>query len=160
LTRKLLIQSSAAIAISLLFGFMGAIATQSGIDGWYPELNKPWFTPPNRIIGPVWIVMYLLMGIAAGIVWNRGFYHKWVKTALYHFGFQLLLNGSWSLLFFGIQQPFFALLNIIALFLLILLTIKWFKVVSTRAAYLLIPYAVWVLFAMLLNFEIWRLNTN
>jgi tryptophan-rich sensory protein len=160
MTRKLLIQSSAAIGICLLFGFMGAIATQTGIEVWYPYLSKPWFHPPRWIIGPVWIVMYLLMGIAAGIVWNRGFYHKWVKTALYHFGFQLLLNGSWSLLFFGMQQPFFALLNIIALFILILLTIKWFKVVSTRAAYLLIPYAVWVLFAMLLNFEIWRLNTN
>ena len=160
MTRKLLIQSSAAIGICLLFGFMGAIATQTGIEVWYPYLNKPWFHPPRWIIGPVWIVMYLLMGIAAALVWNKGFYHKWVKTALYHFGFQLLLNGSWSLLFFGMQQPFFALLNIIALFILILLTIKWFKVVSTRAAYLLIPYAVWVLFAMLLNFEIWRLNTN
>lgn len=158
MTRKLLFQSSAAIGICLLFGFLGAIATQTGINGWYPQLNKPWFHPPTWIFGPVWIGMYILMGVAAGIVWNKGFYHKWVKTALYHFGFQLLLNGSWSLLFFGMQQPLLALLNIIALFILVLLTIKWFKVVSLTATYLLIPYAVWVLFALVLNFEIWRLN--
>jgi len=158
MTRKLFLRSSVAIGICLLFGFMGAIATQVGIDGWYPKLNKPWFNPPEFIFGPVWLFMYILMGVAAGIVWSKGFYHKWVKTALYHFGFQLLLNGSWSLLFFGIQQPFLAFLNIIALFILILFTIKWFKIVNKIAAYLLIPYAIWVLFAMALNFEIWRLN--
>jgi tryptophan-rich sensory protein len=102
--------------------------------------------------------MYVLMGIAAGIVWSKGFYHKWVKTALYHFGFQLLLSGAWFLLFFGLQKPLLALLNIIALFILLLFTIKWFKVVNNTAAYLLLPYAIWVLFAIALNFEIWRLN--
>jgi tryptophan-rich sensory protein len=137
---------------------MGAIATQVGIEGWYPKLNKPWFNLPDSLFGPVWLFMYVLIGVAAGIVWNKGFYHKWVKTALYHFGFQLLLNGSWSLLFFGLQKPFFAFLNIVALFIVIIFTIKWFKIVNDVAAYLLIPYAIWVLYAMALNFEIWRLN--
>ena len=143
MTKKLFLRSSVAIGICLLFGFMGAIATQAGTADWYPDLNKPWFNPPDAFFGPIW---------------SKGFYHKWVKTALYHFGFQLLINGSWSLLFFGIQKPFLALLSIILLFILILITIKWFRVVSNTAAYLMIPYAVWVLFAMILNFEIWRLN--
>ena len=99
------------------------------------------------------------MGIAAGIVWSKGFYHKWVKTALYHFGFQLSLNGFWFLLFFALEEPLVALLDLILLFFVILFTIKWFKIVSPIAAYLLIPYAVWVLFAIVFNFEIWRLNS-
>lgn len=158
MTKKLFVRSSVAIGICLLFGFMGVIATQAGFEGWYPELNKPWFNPPDSLFGPVWFVMYVLIGIAAGIVWSKGFYHKWVKTALYHLGFLLLLNGSWSLLFFGLQKPFLALLNIIALFILIIFTIRWFKIVNNVAAYLLVPYAIWVLFAIALNFEIWRLN--
>lgn len=147
-----------ALAVCLFIGFMASLATQVGIADWYPTLNKPWFNPPNWIFGPVWGVLYVLMGIAAGIVWSKGFYHKWVKTALYHFLFQLLLNGAWSILFFGLKEPFWALLDIIALFVILIFTIKWFKIVSDTAAYLLIPYAVWVLFAAILNFEIWRLN--
>jgi len=147
-----------ALAVCLFIGFMASLATQVGIADWYPTLNKPWFNPPNWIFGPVWGVLYVLMGIAAGIVWSKGFYHKWVKTALYHFLFQLLLNGAWSILFFGLNEPFWALLDIIALFVILIFTIKWFKIVSDTAAYLLIPYAVWVLFAAILNFEIWRLN--
>lgn len=147
-----------ALAVCLFIGFMASLATQVGIADWYPTLNKPWFNPPNWIFGPVWGVLYVFMGIAAGIVWSKGFYHKWVKTALYHFLFQLLLNGAWSILFFGLKEPLWALLDIIVLFVILIFTIKWFKIVSDTAAYLLIPYAVWVLFAAILNFEIWRLN--
>lgn len=158
MTKKLLIRSSVAIGLCLLFGFMSAIATQTGMNGWYPTLTKPWFDPPAWIFGPVWLLMYVLMGISAGIVWNKGFYHKWVKTALYHFGFQLLFNGFWSLLFFGLHEPFWSLLTAIALLVLVFLTIKWFRVVSNLAAYLLVPYAIWVLLALTLNLEIWWLN--
>jgi tryptophan-rich sensory protein len=158
MTFKLGIRILAAIGISFFIGFLGQLATQANIEDWYPSLNKPWFNPPAWIFGPVWTVLYILMGISAGIVWNKGFYHKWVKIALYHFAFQLLLNGFWSLLFFGLKEPFWALLDIIALFVILLFTIKWFKVVNQTAGYLLIPYAVWVLFAAVLNFEIWRLN--
>lgn len=147
-----------ALAVCLFIGFMASLATQVGIADWYPTLNKPWFNPPDWIFGPVWGVLYVLMGIAAGIVWSKGFYHKWVKTALYHFMFQLLLNGAWSILFFGLKEPFWALIDITALFVILIFTIRWFKIVSDTAAYLLIPYAVWVLFAAILNFEIWRLN--
>lgn len=155
---KLLIRSSLAIGLCLFFGFLGAVATQTGLDGWYPNLEKPFFTPPNWLFGPIWTLLYIMMGISAGIVWSKGFYHKWVQTALYHFGFQLLLNGFWSLLFFGLHEPFWALLDIIALFVIILVTIRWFKIIDKTAAYLLVPYAAWVLYAAVLNFEIWRLN--
>ncbi len=147
-----------ALLVCLFIGFMASLATQTGMAEWYPALNKPWFNPPNWIFGPVWGFLYVLMGISAGIVWSKGTYHKWVQTALYHFAFQLLLNGASSLLFFGLKEPFWALLDIIALFVILIFTIKWFKIVSNTAAYLLIPYAVWVLFAAILNFEIWRLN--
>ncbi|MFT7189214.1 MAG: benzodiazapine receptor [Sediminicola sp.] len=99
-----------------------------------------------------------MMGIAAGLVWARGFYHVWVKTALYHFGFQLLLNALWSIVFFGFQNPLMALLVIVTLLIMIVLTINWFKVVYRPAAYLMIPYLLWVGFAMVLNYKIWELN--
>ncbi|MEH6659492.1 TspO/MBR family protein [Leeuwenhoekiella marinoflava] len=146
------------VTICLIVGFLGAIATQSSVNVWYPNLEKPFFTPPNWLFGPVWTLLYILMGVAAGMVWNKGFYHKWVKTALYHFGFQLILNASWSIIFFGLQLILPALLIISALLILLLFTFKWFKVVNPNAAYLFIPYIIWVAYATALNFEIWRLN--
>ena len=99
-----------------------------------------------------------MMGVAAGIVWAKGFYHIWVKTALYHFGIQLLFNALWSIIFFGFKNPFAALLVILALLVLLIFTIKWFKVVSQTAALLLIPYLLWVCFATALNYKIWEMN--
>lgn len=156
--KKKLIRISIAVFICLAIGILSSIATQSGMSSWYPALVKPDFTPPQWVFGPVWIVLYILMGIAAGIVWSHGFYHKWVKVALYHFGFQLIINAAWSILFFGLRSPLLALLDITALFILVLFTIKWFKVVNNTAAYLLIPYAIWIAFAAFLNYSIWQLN--
>ncbi len=147
-----------AVGVCLLIGFLSGFATQSSVNDWYVNLNKPVFTPPNWLFGPVWTLLYIMMGVAAGIVWSKGFYHKWVKTALYHFGFQLLFNALWSVVFFGFQNPFWALLVILVLMMLILGTIRWFNVVSKLAAYLLIPYFLWVCFASLLNYRIWMLN--
>lgn len=147
-----------SVALCLLIGFLSSFATQSSVDNWYTTLEKPIFNPPNWVFAPVWTILYILMGIAAGIVWAKGFYHRWVKTALYYFGFQLLFNGLWSIVFFGFHQPFAALLVILALLVLIALTIKWFKVVSNVAAYLMVPYFLWVCFATFLNYRIWALN--
>jgi tryptophan-rich sensory protein len=147
-----------AVLVCLGIGFFSGFATQSSIDTWYLTLNKPSFNPPDWIFAPVWTILYILMGIAAGIVWSKGYYHKWVKTAMYHFIFQLLFNGLWSIVFFGFRSPGLAFLVIIVLLVLILLTYKWFKIVSKTAAYLLIPYLVWVVFATILNFSIWQLN--
>lgn len=155
---KKIIRIAISVAICLLIGFLSGFATQSSVGDWYVTLNKPSFNPPNWIFAPVWTILYIMMGMAAGIVWIRGFYHIWVKTALYHFGFQLMFNALWSIVFFGFKEPFWALLVILTLLVLIILTIKWFRVVSKTAAYLLIPYLLWVCFAALLNFKIWQLN--
>lgn len=156
--KKKLSYIAIAVAVCLLLGFLSGFATQSSVTTWYATLNKPAINPPNWVFAPVWSVMYILMGIAAGMVWARGFYHIWVKTALYFFGFQLLFNGLWSIVFFGFRQPFAALVVILVLLVLIALTIKWFKVVSSTAAYLMVPYFLWVCFATYLNYKIWTLN--
>lgn len=147
-----------AVIVCLLVGFLSSFATQSSISDWYVSLNKPSFNPPNWLFAPVWTTLYVLMGIAAGIVWNKGSYHKWVKTALYHFIFQLIFNAAWSFVFFGMRSPGYALLVIIVLLILIVLTIRWFRIINKTAAILLIPYLLWVSFATILNYSIWVLN--
>jgi tryptophan-rich sensory protein len=99
-----------------------------------------------------------MMGVAAGLVWAKGFHHLWVKTALYHFAFQLLLNATWSIVFFGFREPFWGLVVIITLLILIVLTFRWFRIVNKLAAWLLVPYFFWVCFATALNYNIWELN--
>lgn len=158
LVKKRITYITFSVIVCLVIGFLSSVVTQSSVNDWYLTLNKPSFNPPNWLFAPVWTTLYVLMGISAGWVWAKGFYHKWVKTALYHFGFQLLLNALWSIVFFGLQSPFWALMVIISLFIMILFTIKWFKLVSKMSALLLIPYAAWVLFAMILNYKIWELN--
>lgn len=147
-----------AVMICLLVGFLSSLAVMDSITDWYVTINKPFFTPPNGVFSPVWIVLYIMMGVSVGIVWNRGFHHIWVKTALYHFLFQLLLNALWSIVFFGLHSIVGGLLVILALFILLIFTFKWFKVVNKTAAYLLIPYILWVAFATVLNIGIWNLN--
>lgn len=146
------------ILVCSTIGFLSSVVTQSSVNDWYITLNKPSFNPPNWIFAPVWTALYLLMGISVGWVWAKGFHHKWVKTGLYHFGFQLLLNGLWSIVFFGLREPFWALMVILTLIVVLALTIKWFKVVSKLAALLLVPYFLWVCFAAFLNYKIWELN--
>ena len=147
-----------AISICVLVGFLSSLATQSSVNDWYPTLNKPSFNPPNSVFAPVWSLLYVMMGLAAGIIWGKGFHHIWVKTALYHFGFQLLLNALWSLVFFGLKNVFAALFVITLLIITISLTIKWFSVVNKKAAFLMVPYLLWVGFAAILNYKIWELN--
>ncbi|NVJ63640.1 MAG: tryptophan-rich sensory protein [Flavobacteriaceae bacterium] len=147
-----------AVMTCLLVGFLSSLAVMDSISDWYVTINKPFFTPPNAVFSPVWTLLYIMMGVSVGIVWNRGFHHIWVKTALYHFLFQLLLNALWSIVFFGLHSIVGGLLVILALFILLIFTFKWFKVVNKIAAYLLIPYILWVAFATILNIGIWNLN--
>ena len=156
--RKKLTYIVISVVICLLVGFLSGFATQTSVDSWYESLNKPFFNPPNWIFAPVWTTLYIMMGIAAGIVWSKGLHHIWVKTALYHFSFQLIFNAMWSVVFFGFNQPFWALLVILVLLALILLNMKSFRVASKTAAYLLVPYFIWVCFATLLNYKIWEMN--
>jgi tryptophan-rich sensory protein len=156
--RKTMLRIAVAVVVCLLVGALSGFATQSSVDTWYSTLVKPSFNPPNWIFAPVWTVLYILMGVAAGMVWGYGYYHKWVKTALYFFGFQLLLNASWSIVFFGLQLPLAALVILLLLLVLIAMTIRRFYIVNRTAAYLMVPYLLWVLFAGILNLKIVQLN--
>lgn len=137
-----------------LIGNIGSLATFSQITTWYASLNKPVFNPPNSLFGPVWTILYALMGVALYLVWNE----KNNKKALTLFAIQLVLNVLWSFVFFGWHQPGWAFLEIIILWVAILATILEFRKLSKTAAWLLVPYLAWVTFASVLNFAVWRLN--
>lgn len=158
INQRKVLKVTISIGICLMVGFLASIATQSSVNSWYATLAKPSFNPPNWVFAPIWSLLYILMGIAAGLVWIKGAHHIWVKTALYHFGFQLLLNAMWSLVFFGYKNPLLALFVILCLLVLLIFTIRWFRIVDVRAAWLMIPYLGWVGFASVLNFSIWYLN--
>ena len=127
-------------------------------DAWFGELIKPVWQPPNWLFGPVWTALYLMMGIAAGLVWLRR-PSPLVRSALVAFGAQLLLNALWTPAFFGAHALGGALIVILALWLAILTTIVRFARVSRWAAALLLPYLAWVSFATALNAELLRLNS-
>jgi benzodiazapine receptor len=156
--KKRIVYIAISVLVCLVIGFLSSIATQSSVNDWYVTLSKPSFTPPNYLFAPVWTALYIMMGIAAGLVWSKGYHHVWVKTALYHFVFQLLLNALWSIVFFGLKNPFGGMIVILALLTMIILTIKWFRVISKPAALLMVPYVLWVGFAAALNYKIWELN--
>lgn len=152
-----MIKLIASIIICQLAGLIGAVFTTPSISGWYAGLNKPFFNPPNWLFGPVWTLLYLLMGISLYLVWNQKKGVK-TKTALIIFAIQLGLNVLWSVIFFGLHSPLVAFLEIIVLWLFIILTIIKFFPISKISAYLLIPYLLWVSFASFLNFFIAKLN--
>ena len=137
--------------------FFGSYFTFSSISGWYAHLIKPSFSPPNWIFGPVWTVLYLMMAISFYLIWEKNNLNKVCRPAKL-FLMQLLLNFFWSLLFFGLHQPFLAFVDIFLLWIFILLTILEFKKRSKTAGYLLIPYLIWVSFASILNLSIVLLN--
>lgn len=153
-TLKLII----AIAVSQLAGIIGSVFTASSIPTWYASLNRPSFAPPNWLFGPVWITLFTLMGIAAFLIWKRGLERRDVRNALSIFIAQLVLNTLWSIIFFGLQSPGAALVEIVILWLAILATIISFGKISKPAAWLLVPYILWVSFAGILNYFIWILN--
>lgn len=125
---------------------------------WYANLTKPSWNPPAAVFGPVWTLLYLLMGISSGLVWRRaGFAGEPLAMGL--FCFQLILNALWSYLFFGLQRPDLAFFEIVLLWLAILATLVLFWRISMAAGALLLPYLAWVTFAAILNLQLWRLNT-
>lgn len=146
-----------SIIICLLAGITGSIFTGDSM-GWYYTLNKPFFRPPNWLFGPVWTILYVMMGISLYFLWKRGFTSNDSKYALGIFTVQLLLNTGWSFVFFGARSIGGGLAVILVLWILILLTIFAFYRLNTASAYLLIPYLIWVSYASVLNLSIWRLN--
>lgn len=153
-----LVRFSISILICLLVGLVGSVFTMPAIPTWYASLNKPLFSPPNYLFGPVWTTLYILMGISFFLVWGKLKQNQKAKMGIDIFILQLILNCLWSAVFFGLKSPGLALLVIVILWLAILATIAKFKEVSRPASLLLVPYLLWVSFALILNFAIFRLN--
>ena len=158
MTKSNIVKLVVAIFVSEMAGVIGSVFTFSSIPTWYAALVKPEFAPPNWIFGPVWITLYLLMGVAAFLAWKKGLERRDVKIALSVFIVQLVLNTFWSIIFFGLQSPGWAFVEILVLWMTILLTIIIFAKISKPAAWLLVPYILWVSFAAYLNYSIWVLN--
>jgi tryptophan-rich sensory protein len=146
-----------AIGITLLVGLLSGLATKDAIATWYVTLNKPSFNPPNAVFGPVWTLLYLLMGIAMGRVWCRLDPNS-AKGPWAAYSVQLALNGLWSLIFFSMHLVGVALVDILALLVAIILCIRAFHRVDRIAAWLMVPYLLWVCFATALNAAIVLLN--
>jgi benzodiazapine receptor len=147
-----------SIVACLAAGAIGSVFTQQAIPTWYAALEKPAFNPPNWVFMPVWTLLYILMGIAAFLVWRKGLENKQVRIALIIFLVQLVLNASWSVAFFGLQSPLYGLVVIVVLWVAILFTTLKFYSISRAAGVLMWPYLLWVTFAAVLNESIWLLN--
>jgi translocator protein len=144
------------IGLTLAVGWIGSLVTLPAIPGWYAQLAKPSFTPPNWVFGPVWTALYLMMAAAAWLVWRSD--HGDRSRALAAWGIQLALNLAWSVLFFGFKQIGIALVEIAILLVAIAATIRLSARISRPAAWLLVPYLAWVCYATVLNLALWRLN--
>jgi translocator protein len=149
---------SGFIAICLLAGALGGWATSQSILDWYPTLNKPAWNPPPWIFAPVWTTLYVLMAIAAWLVWKKDTRFSGVRVALLLFFVQLALNCLWPFLFFKFRSPAWALVEVVTLLIMVALTAWAFFTQSKRAGLLMLPYLAWASFATFLNFTIWRLN--
>jgi benzodiazapine receptor len=148
----------AFVLICELAGVIGSVFTTPSIPGWYAALAKPPFNPPNWIFAPVWTTLYVLMGIAAYLVYEKGLKRKEVRKALAVFAGQLLLNTLWSVVFFGAHMILGAAVIIIILWGMIAATLWRFSRISKASAYLLVPYILWVSFATVLNISLYVLN--
>lgn len=157
------LQSLSALFVSLILvaciALGGAWLTSQGVDGWYSALHKPPFNPPNSIFGPVWTLLYAMMAFAAWRIYTRPVPSDKKKDLLTVYLMQLALNLSWSYFFFYQQNPFAALLDIIALWALVFTTCVLFKRTDKMAGLLILPYLLWVSFAAYLNAGIWWLNS-
>lgn len=147
-----------AVAIPLVVGGISGYFTVTGVESWYLTLQKPSWNPPNWIFGPVWTTLYVMMGIALFLVWKEDTSSELKAIAVILFAVQLLLNFFWSFIFFKLEQPGWAFVEILVLWLMLLACIFAFGQVNKTAAWLLVPYISWVSFATILNGTIWKLN--
>lgn len=148
-----------AIVVPLGVGALGSFTTFDAVRTWYPTLVRPSFAPPSWVFGPVWTTLYVMMGVASWLVWRRGGWaDPTVRGALVLYAVQLGFNLAWSWLFFGLQQPLLALIEIVILLGLIAATARRFAPISRPAALLMLPYLAWVAFATVLNGGFWWLN--
>ena len=147
-----------SIIVCFLAGGVGTIFTNGSLYTWYPHLIKPFFSPPNSVFGPVWTILYLLMGVSFYLIWKKGTKNKKVREAMMFFGIQLGINAIWTPIFFGAHNTLLALIVILLLWVFILKTILLFSKINKIASYLLYPYILWVSFATILNFSLYLLN--
>lgn len=152
------IKLALAIIIPNAVGFASSFAVSGALVDWYPALVKPWFMPPGWLFAPVWVVLYTLMGIAVFFIWREDVQKRLAVYGLVVFDVQLVLNGAWSILFFGYHAITLALVDIILLWSAIIVTLVIFWRIKRTAALLMIPYIIWVSFAVLLNWSIVILN--
>jgi translocator protein len=154
-----ILKISIMVVTCLVIGYLSSLVTREGVETWYQTIEKPSFNPPREVFSPVWTVLYIMMGVAAGLVWSKiDQQREMVRKALIFFWIQLALNALWSYLFFGLHNPLLALIEIVLLWLMIYETFIKFNKVNRIAGYLLIPYLLWVAFAAVLNGSIWWLN--
>jgi tryptophan-rich sensory protein len=146
-----------SIGLPFLAGGIGSAFTTPAIPNWYASINKPVFTPPGWVFGPAWTTLYILMGISFYLVWSKTNFVGYQRALLF-FVIQLVLNALWSILFFGLRQPLYALMEILVLWVIILITLLQFYKIDKTAGLILLPYLAWVSFATLLNFFIVKLN--
>ncbi|HSD14612.1 MAG TPA: TspO/MBR family protein [Flavobacterium sp.] len=147
------------VVTCLCIGYFSRLIIGNSIEVWYPNLIKPGFTPPDWVFAPVWSMLFIMMGISAGLVWDRMELDRInVRKGLQFFAIQLGLNILWTYLFFGLHNPLLALVEIALLWLMIFETYVVFKRVDKIAAILLLPYLAWVGFATILNAAVFWLN--
>jgi len=158
LSTKDAVKLALCIAVPLCIGAAGGVVTRGSLQPWYDLLRRPAFTPPSWVFGPVWTVLYILMGIAAFMVWQKGGSVPSVRAAMGAFTVQLILNAAWSPVFFGLHSLGGALVVIVLLWAAIVWTIVLFRQVSALAAWMLAPYLVWTTFAVALNAGFYVLN--
>jgi tryptophan-rich sensory protein len=152
------LQLLVSIGIPQLVAAAGAYFTITGTGSWYQRIEKPSWNPPSSVFGPTWTVLYILMGIAFFLVWRSARQAAEKRSAITFWIIQLALNLLWTILFFRCHAIGWAVVEIAALWVAILLTIVSFGRIHRRAAFLLLPYLAWVTFAGVLTFTIWRLN--
>ena len=146
------------VFVCLAVGGLSGYATSDAIGSWYADLNKPFFNPPGWVFGPVWTMLYTLMGVSTAMIWHKGLNTPGVKKALMVFSIHLALNFFWSIIFFGLEQPFWALIEILFLLASIIAFTVYYYRIKPVTAWLQIPYILWVSFATVLNASIVYLN--
>ena len=147
-----------SILIAEAAGGLGSIFTFSAIPNWYAYLNKPFFSPPNYLFGPVWTLLYALMGISAYLVWRKYQFSKKSRGFWHVYAVQLVFNAMWSVLFFGLKDIGVAFIEILALWYFIARCIQESRKLSLWSLYLFLPYLAWVSFAAALNLAIYLIN--
>ena len=146
------------VVLCQLAGVIGSVATSSSVSTWYLTLNKPWFSPPNWVFGPMWITIYTMIGIAAYLIWNKEIDNPEVKYAMQVFGVQLVLNTLWSFVFFGARSLFGGFLFIVVVLAAVVYNAHLFYRIDKRAGYLFGLYIAWGSFATMVAMFLWLLN--